>query len=156
MQLLHWILAERPPAVRCTSNDCYNSVLYEHGVVSQAVAAARPQGTTSASSPRDFYLPVDTICSCGPPLVPRCNPATSHGSSGRFRRPTVGKNCTKQPQRLQQLYNNLQLQVQREMPVATPVGQDGRQPRSVPIFLQRVMPQSGHPIEVISAYRRPP
>ena len=42
-----WISAERPPAVRCTPDDRYNSVLYEHGVVAQAVAAAGPQGTTS-------------------------------------------------------------------------------------------------------------
>lgn len=40
--------AERPPAVRCTPNDRYNAVLYEHAVVAQAAAAAGPQGTTPA------------------------------------------------------------------------------------------------------------
>ena len=39
--------------------------------------------------------------------------------------PTVGKNYTRRPQRLQQLYDKLQLQVQREMLVIIPVGQDG-------------------------------
>ena len=42
------ITAHHPPPVRCTLNDRYNSLLFEHGVVSQAVAVAGPQGTTSA------------------------------------------------------------------------------------------------------------
>ena len=36
-----------PPAVWCTLNNDYNSVLYEHAVVTQAAAVASPQGTTS-------------------------------------------------------------------------------------------------------------
>jgi hypothetical protein len=67
--------AERSPAVRCTPNNRYNTVLYEHGVVAQAAAAVGPQSTTAL---RKFYLPVDLVCSCSPPLVPRCNSATSH------------------------------------------------------------------------------
>ncbi|KIK01017.1 hypothetical protein K443DRAFT_7258 [Laccaria amethystina LaAM-08-1] len=41
-------IAEHPPAVQCTCNNHYNTVLHEHGVVTQAAAAAGPQGNTSA------------------------------------------------------------------------------------------------------------
>jgi len=39
---------EQDDDIRCTLNDHYNSVLYEHGVVSQAVAAAAPQAVAPA------------------------------------------------------------------------------------------------------------
>ncbi|KIL62682.1 hypothetical protein M378DRAFT_12625 [Amanita muscaria Koide BX008] len=36
-------IRERPADVRCTPNDHYNSIIYEHRVVAQAAAAAAPQ-----------------------------------------------------------------------------------------------------------------